>query len=148
LLLVEPDAAWALPDHGRADPEVRKAEEAALRWVDGVSEEELATFLAEMLGPDQPPRLHPRWPVWYQHRDALRAIVAVYRHRDDVSRLRRFSKPVLLVKGEGTDAYNVAVCNTLRASFATARLVELPGGHMCPVVAMDRFLEEMRAFQR
>src|SRR5262245_10066180 len=28
LLLVEPDAAWALPDYGRADPEVRKTEEA------------------------------------------------------------------------------------------------------------------------
>ena len=147
LVLVEPDAAWALPDYGRADPEVRKTEEAAQRWVDGVSEDELAEFIADMLGPGQSPRQHPRWAVWNEHRDALRASIAIFRHRDDVSRLRRFSRPVLLVRGEGTDRYNAAISDALAAAFSSVRVVELPGGHMSPVVAMDRFLDEMRTFQ-
>jgi pimeloyl-ACP methyl ester carboxylesterase len=148
LLLAEPDAAWAVPDYGRADPEVRKAEEAALRWADGVSEDELAAFVGEMLPPGASPRQHPRWPIWNEHRDALRAVAAVYRHRDDVARIRNFGKPVLLVKGEGTDPYNVVVTGALAGLFPNVRAVELPGGHMCPVTAMDRFLAELRAFQK
>ena len=54
----------------------------------------------------------------------------------------------MLVRGEGTDAYNAAICDALAADFAGARVIELPGGHMSPVVAMDRFLDEVRAFQR
>jgi pimeloyl-ACP methyl ester carboxylesterase len=148
LLLVEPDAAWVLPDYGRADGEVRRTEDSAKRWADGVSEDELAAFVAGMLGPGQSPREHPRWPIWNEHRDALRAIGAVFRHRDDVSRLRTFPKPVMLVKGEGTDRYNVVVGEALAAALPRARVLELPGGHMCPVVAMDRFLQEMREFQK
>ncbi len=148
LLLVEPDAAWLLPDYGRADPEVRKTEESALRWADGVTEDELAAFMTDLLGPDQPPRQHPRWSVWNQHRDALRASIAIFRHRDDVSRLRRLSMPVMLVKGTGTDHYNAAIIDALAAALANVSVVELPGGHMSPVVSKDEFLEKMRAFQK
>jgi pimeloyl-ACP methyl ester carboxylesterase len=146
LVLVEPDGAWLLPDYGRADPAVRKAEEDAVRWADGVSEDELVTFLSEMLGPDQPPREHPRWPEWNRFREALRGVIAVYRHRDDPARVARFSRPVLVIRGEGTDAYNVAVTNTLTRMLPNARLVELPGGHMTLVVSMERFLAEVEAF--
>ena len=148
LVLAEPDAAWALPDYGRADPEVRKAEESARRWADGVSEEELAAFLDAMFGPGQSARTHPRWPVWNAHRDALRAVIAVYQHRDDLARLGRLTTPVLLVVGEGTDRYNVAITEALAGSVPGARLVQLPGGHMAPVASKDRFLHEIEAFQR
>lgn len=148
LLLAEPDAAWALPDHGRGDPEVRKVEELALRWAGGVSEDELAAFLEEMLGPGESARRHPRWPVWSAHRQALRASPAIYRHHDELDRLRRFSRPVLLVVGEGTERYNVAISEALARNLPRVRVVELPGGHMAPAVAQDRFLEEMAKFQR
>lgn len=147
LVLAEPDAAWALPDYGRGDPEVRKAEDHAVRWADGVTEEELAAYLDEMFGPGQAARDNPRWPVWSAHRDALRGAIAVYRHRDDPDRLRRFSKPVLLIVGEGTDRYNLAISEVLARTFPSARVVELPGGHMAPAVAKDRFLEEMAVLQ-
>jgi pimeloyl-ACP methyl ester carboxylesterase len=147
LLLIEPDVPWVLPEDGRP-ASVRKAEEGALRWADGVSEDELEAFMAEMLGPGQPPRQHPRWPVWNEYRDALRAMITVFRHRDDVSRVRQFGKPVMLVRGEGTGAYDAAICDALAAAFTGLRVVELPGGHMCPVVAMDQFLAELRAFQK
>ena len=148
LVLMEPDAAWSLPDYGRSDPEVRKVEEDALRWADGVTEDELTAMMSEMLGPGQSPREHPRWPVWNAHRNALRASTAIFRHHDDPARLRRFSKPVLLVKGKGTLRYNAVIVDTLARAFPIVRVVELPGGHMAPIVAGDRFLEEMEAFQR
>ena len=148
LVLAEPDAAWALPAYGRGDPEARKVEEYALRWADGVTEDELAVYLDEMLGPGQSARDHPRWPVWSAHRDALRGAMAIYRPRDDLDRLRRFSKPVLLIVGEGTDRYNVAIAEVLGQSLPSARVVELPGGHMAPAIARDRFIEEMEGFHR
>jgi pimeloyl-ACP methyl ester carboxylesterase len=148
LVLVEPDTPWALSPNDRADPEVRKAEEDAKRWTSGVTEDALAAFMEEMLGPGSPARAHPRWPVWSAHREALRAIDAIFQHDDDVARLGRFSKPVLLVKGEGTARYNVLMLDTLARALPDVRLVELPGGHMAPVVAMDQFLVAMEDFQR
>jgi hygromycin-B 7''-O-kinase len=148
LVLVEPDVPWVLSADDRGGPEVRKAEHDAKRWTHGVSEDELARFMGEMLGPGSSPREHPRWPVWSAHRDALRSIAAIYRHEDDVARLGRFSTPVLLVKGEGTDRYNVLMLDALARALPDARQVELPGGHMAPVAAMDQFLDAMEAFQR
>jgi len=54
----------------------------------------------------------------------------------------------MLVRGQGTDRYNAAIADALAAAFASVRVVELPGGHMSPVVSMDEFLVEMRAFQK
>jgi pimeloyl-ACP methyl ester carboxylesterase len=147
LVLIEPDAPWVLPDRGAADPDVQAAKERASRWARGVSEADLAAFLDEMLGPGQSARDNPRWDVWNQHRGALRAVAAIYKHRDDVARLGRFSRPVLLIKGEGTEQYNAIISDALSRALPTARVVELPGGHLAPVVAMDRFLGEMEAFQ-
>jgi hypothetical protein len=43
-------------------------------------EQDLATFMTEVLGPGSSPREHPRWPVWNEHREALRSIHAIHRH--------------------------------------------------------------------
>lgn len=148
LVLVEPDVPWALPDADRADPEVRTAEVEARRWADGVGEEALAQFMGEMLGDQAAVRQHPRWPVWNAHREALRALVAIHRHGDDVRRLRTFGKPVLLVKGEGTARYNLMMVEALAGVLPNVRVVELPGGHLAPVVAPSEFMVVMEAFQR
>lgn len=148
LVLVEPDTPWALTDQARAHPEVRKAEQNANRWVAGVSEDDLAAFMGEMLGPGSSPRDHPRWPVWNAHRGALRALFALHAHRDDVSRVRAFNRPVLLVKGEGTEVYNLLMIDALERLLPERRTLELPGGHLAPVVAKDQFLDRMEAFQR
>lgn len=148
LVLIEPDTPWALPDGGRTDPDVQRAEASAMRWADGVTEEDLALFMNEMLGPGQSAREHPRWPVWNAHRDALRGAAAMHRHRDDRARLLGFSRPVLLVKGEGTERYNAVIIDALAGTLPNVRVVVLPGGHLAPVVAMDRFLEAMESFQQ
>jgi uncharacterized protein (TIGR02246 family) len=147
LVLVEPDVPWILSPQDRADPEVRKAEEDARQWADGVTEEALAQFMDEMLGDGAAAREHPRWPVWNAHRDALRAINAIYQHEDDVRRLAAFDAPVLLVKGEGTPRYNLMMVDTLQRLLPGPRVAELPGGHLAPVVALDEFLAVMESFQ-
>jgi pimeloyl-ACP methyl ester carboxylesterase len=147
LVLIEPDVPWVLGEHGRTDPDVQRAEGFARRFAEGVTDEDFVAFLREILGPGVAPREHPRWGVWNAHRDALRALIAIYRHDDDEARLARFPRPVLLVKGEGTERYNSIMVDALAAAFSDVRVVELPGGHMAPVVAMDRFIEEMERFQ-
>jgi pimeloyl-ACP methyl ester carboxylesterase len=66
---------------------------------------------------------------------------------DAVARLGQFSRPVLLVKGEGSARYDVLMVDALARTLPHVRVVELPGGHLVPVVAMDQFLAEMEAFQ-
>jgi pimeloyl-ACP methyl ester carboxylesterase len=146
LTLIEPDVPWVLSSDERADPEVRKAEDDARRWSEGVSEDDLAAFLGEMLGAD--PRQHPRWPVWREHREALRAILAIYQHDDDPRRLAALDRPVLLVKGAGTARYNLMMVEALARALPRVRVVELPGGHMAPVAAIDEFLAALETFQR
>jgi pimeloyl-ACP methyl ester carboxylesterase len=146
LVLVEPDVPWALSPDARADPEVRRAEQNAERWAAGVGEDDLAAFMSEMLG--APAREHPRWPVWNEHRQALRSIVAIFRHHDHIARLATFNKPVLLVQGEGTERYNVLMVDALARRLPRVRTIVLPGGHLAPVVAMDEFLADMEAFLR
>lgn len=150
LTLVEPSAFWVLPDHGRSDPEVKKLEATERRWATGVSEDDLADFLVHVgaVPADESPREHPRWPVWVRHRQALGANYPEFDHSDDIARLRSFSKPVLLVTGEGTPSYFRLVIDALDRALPKSRVVELPGGHVAPLVSMDRFLAETSAFQR
>jgi uncharacterized protein (TIGR02246 family) len=147
LTLIEPDVPWALSPQDRAHPEVTKAEADARRWAGGVGEDALAEFMSEMLD-GAPAREHPRWPVWNAHREALRAVVAIHQHVDDVGRLAAFDRPVLLIKGEGTARYNLMMVETLERLLPRTRVAELPGGHLAPVAAPQELLAVMEAFQR
>jgi pimeloyl-ACP methyl ester carboxylesterase len=148
LTLIEPSSFWVLPDHGRGDPKVRALEATERAWARGVSEDDLAAFLidAAIVAPGESPRAHPRWPIWVRHRQALAAGFAEFDHRDDPSRLRAFRRPVLLVAGEGTAPYFRLVVDALARELPRGRVVELPGGHVAPLVAFDRFLDELAAF--
>ena len=44
------------------------------------------------------------------------------------SRLRRFTKPVLLLWGDADRFFTMELAHRLRDTFADARLVEIPGG--------------------
>lgn len=150
LTLIEPSAYWALPGYGKSDPEVLKAEAMELKWLKGVSEDDLAEFLtdAAVVPPGQSPRVHPRWPIWVRHRQALAASHALeFEHHDDLARLRSLRLPMLLVTGEGTAPYFRVVIDALARALPNNRVVELPGGHAVPLVSMEQFLDEMTAFQ-
>lgn len=113
-----------------------------------VSEAQLERFLrgAGLVPEGADARAQPRWPVWARHRQSLRMGDAPIRHELDRERLRRFERPVLLFAGEGSPGYVRAVVDTLARELPRARVVELPGGHALPMVSMERFLEELRAF--
>jgi pimeloyl-ACP methyl ester carboxylesterase len=72
---------------------------------------------------------------------------AIFRHTDDVARLRAFAAPVLLVTGEGTSPFLRAVHDALAATLPDVRTLELPGGHAPHLVAMDAFLAGSMEFQ-
>jgi pimeloyl-ACP methyl ester carboxylesterase len=72
---------------------------------------------------------------------------AIFQHSDDTGRLAAFDRPVLLVKGEGTARYNLMIVDALKRHLPRSRVVELPGGHMAPVTALQEVLTVMEAFQ-
>jgi pimeloyl-ACP methyl ester carboxylesterase len=154
LALVEPPAFWVLDATGRADAQsaAEKARMAALNagMREDVSEAQLVDFLrqAGLLPPDRAPRSLPQWPVWLEHRRSLRANDAPLEHRDSATRLAALRVPVLLVKGTGSSHFLHAIVDALAASLPDARTIELPGAHAPQLVAMDRFLAELAAFQR
>jgi pimeloyl-ACP methyl ester carboxylesterase len=51
------------------------------------------------------------------------------------------------VKGTGSSHFLHAIIDALAATLPNARVIELPGGHAPQLVAMDRFLAEVAAFQ-
>ncbi|MBI4199150.1 MAG: alpha/beta hydrolase [Chloroflexi bacterium] len=149
LTLIEPPAIWALQARGPLDAEVER-EVAILRTLRGdISEDQLDEF-AHAVGiapPGQSARTLPQWPLWSRHRQSLRNSPAVLGHRDNVARLRRFRRPVLLVKGTGSARFLHQTIDALAAQLPNAQMVEMPGGHAPQLVSMDRFLEALSAFQ-
>jgi pimeloyl-ACP methyl ester carboxylesterase len=155
LTLIEPSAIWALPPIEQLEEPARRElqELRALseEMVDDVTEAQLAKLicLAGMCSPDSPPLQQlPIWPVWVQHRLSLRNTRTEFQHTDSVERLRRFDRPVLLVKGTGSSAWLHRVVDVLAAHLPRAEVVELPGGHAPQLAATDRFLERLATFQR
>lgn len=147
LVLAEPNAPWLLSPSMRADPAVVVAEQRATKLAGGVSDDDLADFMRETLGPNAEPKAHPRWSIWRDHKDALQALPAAFAHRDDPARLARLTMPILLVRGEGSARYSTLIAEALAERLPQAHHVELPGGHMAPVASMARFLDEVERFQ-
>jgi pimeloyl-ACP methyl ester carboxylesterase len=149
LVLIEPPALWVLADHGRDDPEVLALERLSPALAADVSEDDLAAWACRvgLCPPGRAPRELPQWPAWARHRRSLRNTRAVFEHADHLDRLRTFPRPVLLVTGTGTAPFLRRVHDTLARELPRARAVELPAGHAPQLVSMDRFLEEVAAFQ-
>ena len=129
LTLIEPPAAWALPENGVSDPGISVLQE--LHIGSDVTESELEQILPAIgLVPDgQNPRDLPQWPVWVEHRRSFRAFLVPIEHKDDPARLKRFDRPVLLVAGTDTAPFERRIQRALAALLPRARSLEMPGGH-------------------
>jgi pimeloyl-ACP methyl ester carboxylesterase len=145
LTLIEPPALWVLPDHGRGLSDVRELEALLPDVGDEVGPDVLLRFLrtAALVPPGSDPEALPQWESWVLHRRSLRNGGAVFRHQDDLVRLRTLAAPVLLVTGQGTSPFLRAVHDTLAATLPHARTLELPGAHAPHLVAMDAFLDRL-----
>jgi pimeloyl-ACP methyl ester carboxylesterase len=155
LTLIEPPAFWTLDATGTWDAEGRRESEAiralyaAMKAKGTVTEDDLATFAAQvaLVPPGKNARELPSWPNWVKHRRSLLAGGAPWQHHDTKERLARFAPPVLLVKGTGSSHFLHRIIDALAATMPHAETLELPGGHAPQIVAMDAFLTRLAAFQ-
>ena len=145
LTLIEPPAFWILREQGKLDATMQK-----ISWSRDttVTEDMLGEFLefAGLMKPGTAPAEHPQWVKWLPFRQSLRNTSAVFDHRDDLDRLRLFSKPVLLVKGTGSSPNLHEIIHALHSLLPNSRLVEFPEGHAPHIVSRDQFLLEWDRF--
>jgi pimeloyl-ACP methyl ester carboxylesterase len=149
LTLVEPATFWVLRGFDRFGPDAQAAQRSMDAYArDEITEAHLEAFLYEaaIVPGDADARREPRWPVWVEHRRSLRAVAAPGHHEDDVARLARFDRPTLLFKGIGSNAYDREIVDLIGRACPHARVQELPGAHVLPLVSMGPFLAILTAF--
>lgn len=149
LTLIEPPAFWVLRSRGPL-PKALLDDQTLNQTLaaDDVSEEQLVEFthFAGLIPQDMDPRTLPQWPVWFQHRQSLRMGDAPFRHEDSIELVRRFEKPVLLVKGEGSVSYYYEVIDVLAEELPNAQVVAYPGAHAPHIVSKEPFMERFTRF--
>jgi pimeloyl-ACP methyl ester carboxylesterase len=142
LTLIEPPAIWVLRSRGPLSPELLdQQKQLAAMWRVDVTEDQLAWFthFAGFVPKGVDPKSLPPWPGWLAHRQSLAHGDAPYLHEDDISRVRKFPKPVLLFKSRDSSGFLIRIVDILGAEFPGAVVHDLPGGHALHVVGMEDF---------
>lgn len=147
LTLIEPASLWVLTEQERENAEIAAFERAVEECAGDVGEEALESLLIAILGADVRPTESPSWPLWWAWRDAARGLRPTIMHRDDRRRLEAFTRPTLIVLGEGTVTPFRLVAEALARQLAAARLLTLRGGHLAPAVDLEAFLAALANFQ-
>ncbi len=144
LTLIEPPAIWVIRSRGPLSKE-QQEDQRMIQSLgpDDVSEAQLVWFthFAGFVPPSVDPKTLPQWPVWFDHRRSLRTGDVVYRHQDDIQRVRDFGKPTLLFKGVGSSPWLHQIVDILADEFPNVETVTLPAGHAPHIVSMESFLE-------
>jgi pimeloyl-ACP methyl ester carboxylesterase len=149
LTLIEPPAMWVLRETGKWDDEAQQAADFFKTQTGDITEDMLAEFLvrAGFVQPGQSPRELPKWNYWVPFRRSLRINPSVVSFRDDITRLKNFQPPVLLIKGTGSTEWLHHVIEGLSETLPHSRVLEFPGGHAPHIVSMDKFIPELEKFQ-
>ncbi len=149
LILIEPAAYWVGRAYGKFGEEENKFKDLLYGLNDPVSKEDLIKFLRmnDLVPPGTDPRSLPRWETWNSLKIALKSVHTVFEHTDNVERLKRLSNtPVLLVKGKDSTGANSGVVDILHRLLPNSKLLVLPDGHACHIVAMDQFITGLEEF--
>jgi pimeloyl-ACP methyl ester carboxylesterase len=149
LTLIEPPAMWVLQSRGSLPQELLEEQKALQGFAtEDVSEEQLVWFthFAGFVPKEIDPRTLPSWPSWFKHRQSLRTGDVVFRHQDNIEQVRKFQKPVLLVKGKGSSAFLHQIIDILAEAFPNARVEMLAGGHAAHIISMQPFMELFTRF--
>jgi pimeloyl-ACP methyl ester carboxylesterase len=149
LTLIEPSAYWVLRSRGPLPREAEEEQRFLETLATGeVSEAQLAEAMHVFKFAPQStdPRTLPEWPVLAAHRQSLRMADAEFRHEDSMALLRRFNKPVLLVKGTASNLYTHDVVDVLAQELPHARAVAMAGGHAPHLEAPQRFTDLLARF--
>jgi pimeloyl-ACP methyl ester carboxylesterase len=151
LVLSEPPAFWVVsPQEIRASSEMQIITGLVrqFRPEREPSDEQVAQF-DQLLGGG---RAHSRSSAddreanWASRRMALRGLSAVPEHRDKVSRLQNFRRPVLLIGGSDSALFHRRINELLESHLPTSEHVELYGGHQAISESRDAFLAGLRSF--
>ena len=153
LTLIEPPALWIIKNDLEKDPELRKVKEylsSAPATHDNITDKDLENFLAfaGFSKPNESVRDHPQWNIWLNFKQSLRNNTAVLKHDDTLEKLRKFSTPVLLIKGTGSAYFLHRIIDSCEKQFPVSQVVEFPGGHAVHIVSRDQFLQTVESFQR
>jgi len=150
LVLSEPPAFWVIPgcerDRNpdlwkmmaivrRFEPSLEPTDEHLVAFMQGIGETNMEGKVPKVSRDD-----------WNARRRCLRGLSAVVEHVDDVSRLARFPRPVLLVQGAGTALFHQRINERLAFHLPCSQSLLLPGGHSSVLTARKEFLTALRSF--
>jgi len=144
LTLIEPAAYWVGLAQGKFRDEVEQFAALFKSFHDPPTEEDLIGFLLmnHLVPQGADPRAAPRWPAWNSMKTSLLSIHTVLEHRDSARRLSRLREtPVLLVKGRDSVGFNSGGVDLIAEGIGrNAKVLVLPDGHACHIVAQDQFM--------
>jgi pimeloyl-ACP methyl ester carboxylesterase len=150
LTLIEPAAYWVAKKSGQFKNEIDQFTKLFQSFHDPPTEEDLIRFLRMngLIPPGVDPKNMPRWPMWNQLKIALLSLHTVIEHSDDLARLQLLrDKPVLLIKGKDSTRDNQGIVDLLSKTLSpNSRVLILPDGHACHIVAQDQFIKELEQF--
>jgi len=149
LTLIEPPAIWVLRGRGPLSQELLD-QQKAIRMLgpDEISDSQLEWFthFAGFVPAEVDPKKLPQWPVWMKHRQSLRTQDVVFRHEDDIQRVRNFRRPVLLFKGVGSAPFLHQIIDILSTEFPHSKIITLPGGHAPHLASITKFMQVLKEF--
>lgn len=150
LTLIEPPAIWVLRALGEVDEQTQKTIDVMKSLSGEITDDMLAAFLGEVgfVREGQSPRSLPQWQNWLPFKLSLRNSPAVVSHEDKIERIKGFFPPVLLVKGSNSADFLHKITDGLHANFPNSWIIELPEGHAPHIVTRDKFLSELKSFQK
>lgn len=149
LTLIEPPAFWVLRSQGPLSQDILDEQSFTKTLAtDNVTSEQLVRFchFAGFVPEDVDPRSLPPWESWFKHRQSLRFGDTPFQHEDSIELVRRFQKPVLMIKGEGSRTYYHDIIDILAEKFPHAYTATFPGGHAPHIVSMQPFMERFIQF--
>lgn len=149
LTLIEPPAIWVLRSRRPLTQKLLDDQRQIQKLGPGnITEDQLVWFthFAGFVPKEVDPRTLPQWSVWMQHRQSLRTQDVTFRHEEDIERVRKFSKPVLLFKGEGSSDFLHQIIDILGKEFSNVQIKKLPGGHAPHIVSAEQFMKIFTEF--
>ena len=93
-------------------------------------------------------RQHPMWPKWMAQKDRMRGLSAVANYTVDLTKLRTFQKPVLVITGSTTIEPNKVADKLLAQEFSHAKTGSLPGDHIALYKNAETFVQILKSFLR
>jgi pimeloyl-ACP methyl ester carboxylesterase len=153
LTLAEPPAFWVVSAAElRTSKDMWTMYQLSLTLKPGIepTDDQLVRFLCALgnCSVAPPSRSESERQEWDFRRAALRGLAAVANHSDDINRVRKFNRPVLIVTGQNTVSFHRRIDDILAAEFPSTERLTLPGGHGAVASAPQQFVNGLTEFLR